>query len=67
MAFSSRYALAAIAGLVMSGCSTIEIHSSAAPIEVIESNYMESTNDAEIVQVETSLQKLAAIKRADAS
>jgi hypothetical protein len=66
-AFSGRCVLTMALALVMCGCSTVEYRSSAAPIEVIESNYIESTNDAEIVHVETPAQNYAAIKPVDAS
>jgi hypothetical protein len=66
-AFSGRYVLTVALALGMCGCSTMEYRTSAAPIEVIESNYMESTNDAEIVHVETPSQNYAAIKPVDAT
>ncbi len=58
-----------VAGLAVfvCGCSTVEYRTAATAIEVIESNYIESTNDAEIVHVETPSRKVAALRAANAS
>jgi hypothetical protein len=57
----ARVTVSALATLVMCGCSTMEYRSAPVAIEVIESNYIESTNDAEIVTREVS-QPYAAAK-----
>jgi hypothetical protein len=57
-AFVGKASIAAVLTLFLAACSTTaEFRSvssaSNAPIEVIESNYIESTNDAEIVRAES--------------
>jgi hypothetical protein len=53
----------ALAGALafLGGCSTVEYRSASAPIEVIESNYIESTNDAEIVKNDSGESRHAAL------
>jgi hypothetical protein len=54
-AFFGKASVAAILALSLAACSTTaEVRPvSSAPIEVIESNYVESTNDAEIVRADS--------------
>ena len=55
----SRPVLAVVFSLGLCACSSVEIHqelqSMAAPIEVIEGNFVESTNDSEIVYLVPAL------------
>lgn len=63
MKFATRHGttvFAALFALSLGACGSAEYRhdyqSMAAPIEVIESNFMESTNDAEIVYLEIPAQ-----------
>ena len=60
----SRSVLAAVFAMALSACGSVEYRqdyqSLAVPIEVIDSNYVESTYDTEIVYTETPWQIYAA-------
>jgi hypothetical protein len=59
--------IAAIFSAMAGGCATANYQAAVAPIEVIESNYIESTNDAEIVYDLPKLQLYAACEPIPAS
>ena len=60
----SRPVLAAVFSLGLCACSSVEIHqdfqSMAAPIDIIDSNFVESPFDNEIVFTETPFQTFGA-------
>jgi hypothetical protein len=60
--FVVRSALACVVAFGMCACSTVDYRSTGAAIEVIESNFVESTNDSEVVLQETPSSFLAMVK-----
>ena len=61
--FSAPTLAVSVLALALGACGSVEHrkdYSSFTPIEVIESNYVESTNDAEIVFTETPWQAFVA-------